>query len=77
MSGLSARPRARDSITGSSARWRTAAGLGLILLLALVVRVAGFEHVFVGDGEVIATIGDPYYHLRLALYSWTRKNWKM
>jgi len=71
VSGLSARPRARDSITGSSARWRTAAGLGLILLLALVVRVAGFEHVFVGDGEVIATIGDPYYHLRLVEYAAT------
>lgn len=55
----------------SYARWLAPrVALGGLLLLALAVRLLGAEGVFVGD-EVFFTIGDPYYHLRLAEYAWT------
>jgi len=42
-----------------------------LLALALAIRLLGFERVFVGDGEVVLVVGDPWYHLRLALYAFT------
>jgi dolichyl-diphosphooligosaccharide--protein glycosyltransferase len=34
--------------------------------------VLGVERVLPDSGDVVFAFGDPYYHLRLALYSWTR-----
>jgi asparagine N-glycosylation enzyme membrane subunit Stt3 len=34
--------------------------------------VLGVERVLPEGGDVVFAFGDPYYHLRLALYSWTR-----
>jgi dolichyl-diphosphooligosaccharide--protein glycosyltransferase len=34
--------------------------------------VLGVERVLADSGDVVFAFGDPYYHLRLALYSWTR-----
>jgi len=44
-------------------------GLAGLLALALAIRLLGFERVFVGDGAVAFVVGDPWYHLRLALYA--------
>lgn len=46
---------------------RLVVGTTALLTLAFLVRIADFPNVFVGDGDVVFTIGDPYYHLRLAL----------
>jgi dolichyl-diphosphooligosaccharide--protein glycosyltransferase len=47
-----------------------ALALSGIVLLALGLRLLGFPEVFVGD-DVVFRLGDPCYHLRLALYAWT------
>jgi dolichyl-diphosphooligosaccharide--protein glycosyltransferase len=52
-----------------SAPLRACLGLAGIALLALAVRLAGFEKVFVGGGDAVLVVGDPWYHLRLALYA--------
>ena len=43
--------------------------LGGVVALALALRLLSFERVFVGDGAVAFAVGDPWYHLRLALYA--------
>ncbi len=48
---------------------RTRLALAGIGVLALAVRLAGFEKVFVGGGDVVLVAGDPWYHLRLARYA--------
>ncbi|MCG8589018.1 MAG: hypothetical protein MJE66_06975 [Proteobacteria bacterium] len=43
--------------------------LGAVLALALGVRLLAWGDVFVGE-RVLFVVGDAYYHLRLAEYSW-------
>lgn len=50
---------------------RARLALAGIAVLALAVRLAGFEKVFVGGDDVVLVVGDPWYHLRLALYAFT------
>jgi asparagine N-glycosylation enzyme membrane subunit Stt3 len=51
---------------------RAGALLVAILALAFGLRALGVERVLPESGDVVFAFGDPYYHLRLALYSLTR-----
>lgn len=43
--------------------------LVLLVLVAFVLRTAGFEDVFLATGEVVFFYADPYYQLRAGLYA--------
>ena len=49
-----------------------AALLGLLVLLALCLRLAGFGDVFTGEGEVLLRYDDASYHARRAYYTFKR-----
>ena len=50
-------------------RATAAVGLLFILALAFAARALRFEHVFLDDGSVVFAIGDAFYHVHRALFS--------